>query len=401
MKFFIALRRRWYRWFLGGRGLSSGAFRIRDVARNWLVYSLTGSALALGWVDAAWGVATFLLSLFGGAASDRVGRRRLLVLGQIGVALIPLVVTFLIFGGVIQVWHLVVANFIMGVVFAFVVPARHALLGDLMSPEVLLNAMALSTIVTSVAQIASSAMGGKLVDEAGPVPAYLLVAGCMALTAWMFSKLPSTKEEGDEQESEDSIRDDLAEGANYILDKPLLVGILALELGQVLFYRPHSILLPFFAGDVFEVGATGLGLLQGASSVGGLLGSLIIASLGDFRYKGWLLIGAGILSGVGLLFLGWAPTFFLALISLALATMGGSAYTVTRITLLQSISSKQMRGRVVGFRRLIWGMRPLGVLPVGALADAVGAPLTVTLTGGVILLLFVVGSLLQPGLRRH
>lgn len=401
MKLFVALRRRWYRWFLGARALSGGIFRIRGIARSWLIYSLTGSALALGWVDAAWGVATFLLSLLGGAASDRVDRRKLLTLGQAGAALIPLVIAFLVFGDLIQVWHLALANFLMGMVFSFVIPARRALLGDLMSTEALMNAMALSTVAMSIARIGASAGGGKLVDVAGPAPAYLVVAGCIGLTAWMYSRLPSTAEEEEEAAPQNSIGADLVDGANYILDRPLLTGILALELGRVLLYRPYMILLPLFAGDVFEVGATGLGFLQGASSVGGMVGSLAIASQGDMKHKGWLLLGAGILSGVGLLCLGQAPSFAVALVALVLASMGGSAYMVARNTLLQSISSKRMRGRVVGFRRLIWGLRPLGTLPVGALGDAIGAPLTVTLEGIAVLVLFVVGGLLQPRLRRH
>jgi MFS family permease len=357
--------------------------------------------LALGWVDAAWGVATFLLSLLGGAASDRVDRRKLLTLGQAGAALIPLVIAFLVFGDLIQVWHLALANFLMGMVFSFVIPARRALLGDLMSTEALMNAMALSTVAMSIARIGASAGGGKLVDVAGPAPAYLVVAGCIGLTAWMYSRLPSTAEEEEEAAPQNSIGADLVDGANYILDRPLLTGILALELGRVLLYRPYMILLPLFAGDVFEVGATGLGFLQGASSVGGMVGSLAIASQGDMKHKGWLLLGAGILSGVGLLCLGQAPSFAVALVALVLASMGGSAYMVARNTLLQSISSKRMRGRVVGFRRLIWGLRPLGTLPVGALGDAIGAPLTVTLEGIAVLVLFVVGGLLQPRLRRH
>ncbi|MEA3407636.1 MAG: MFS transporter, partial [Chloroflexota bacterium] len=270
MKLFVALRRRWYRWFLGARALSGGVFRIRGVARSWLVYSLTGSALALGWVDAAWGAATFLLSLLGGAASDRIDRRKLLTWGQAGGALIPLVIAFLVFGDVIRVWHLALANFFMGMVFSFVIPARRAFLGDMMSTEVLMNAMALSTVAMSITRITSSAGGGKLVDATGPAPAYLLVAGCIGLTAWVYSKLPSTAEE-ERERSQNSIRDDLVDGANYILDRPLLTGILVLELGRVLLYRPYMVALPLFAGDVFDVGATGLGLLQGASSVGGMV----------------------------------------------------------------------------------------------------------------------------------
>lgn len=399
MKLFVALRRRWYRWFLGARALSGGVFRVRGVARSWLIYSLTGSALSLGWVDAAWGASTFLLSLLGGAASDRIDRRKLLTLGQAAGALIPLTIALLVFGDFIQVWHLALANFLMGMVFSFVIPARRAFLGDMMSTEVLMNAMALSTVAMSITRIAASAGGGKLVDATGPGPVYLLVAGCIGLTAWMYSKLPSTTAE--QQGPQNSIRDDLVDGANYILDKPLLTGILALELGRVILYRPYMVVLPLFAGDVFEVGATGLGLLQGASSVGGMVGSLLVASQGDMKHKGWLLLGAGLLSGVGLLCFGQSPTFAVALVSLMLGSMGGSVYMVARNTLLQSISSQQMRGRVVGFRRLIWGLRPLGVLPVGALADAIGAPLTVTLQGMAVLVLFVVGGLLQPRLRRR
>lgn len=389
MKGFVAWRQRWYRWFLGGRTISGGSFRIRGVARGWLIYSLAGSALALSWVDATWGAATFLLSLMGGVVSDRIDRRRLLVLAQALCGVMPSAIAMLVLGEVIQVWHLALANFLMGAVFSFVIPARRALLTDLMPPEALMNAVALSSMAMALMRIFCSGVGGVVVDRLGPTAAYVLIALAVEATAWMYRKLPSPERE---EAKVTSIRSDLVDGGRYILDQPVLLGVLALELGRVMLYRPYIVLLPIFAGDVFDVGAMGLGLLQGASAVGRLVGSSVIASLGDTPYKTWLLLGAGGVSGVGLVLLGSAPSFWVALLSLVVATAGGGAYRIARNTLLQSVCDRQMRGRVVGFRRLVWGLRPLGTLPAGALADSVGAPLTVILEGAGVLALFTVGA---------
>jgi MFS family permease len=176
--------------------------------------------------------------------------------------------------------------------------------------------------------------------------------------------------------------------------------MLSLEVARVVLFMPYMTLLPVFAADVFSTGAVGLGLLQGGSSLGGMLGSLIVASLGDVRRKGLLLLGSGMLAGVGLILLGQAPSFVAALVALLLATLMSSAYMVTRSTLVQSLSSPRMRGRMAGFSHLIFGLMPLGNLPAGALADAIGAPLTVTLQGLVIVAVFLLIGLLQPRLRR-
>ena len=180
---------------------------------------------------------------------------------------------------------------------------------------------------------------------------------------------------------------------------PELMAMLSLELVRVIFYMPYMTLLPVFAADVFNVGASGLGLLRGASSLGGMLGSLGIASLGDVRRKGLLLLGSGMLSGAGLILLGQSPSLPVAMIAMLLLTVMSNAYMVTRSTLVQSVSSPRMRGRVAGFSRLIFGLMPLGDLPAGALTDAVGAPLTVTLLGVAVVVSFLLIGLLQPRLR--
>lgn len=393
---FDAFRNRWYRWFWAGRAMGSIAFRIRPVVRGWLIYDLTGSALALSAVSASWGVATFLFSLPGGALCDRFNRRTLVILGQAGAAALFLSVALLIFSGAIQVWHLAVSSFAMGLVFAFIIPARTALLSDLLPRQALLNAMALTMVGMGLMGVFASTLGGVLLAEIGAGPVYvfmgLLYVGAMGL----YLRVPSPEQR---EARGTSIRGDLVEGGRYVRTKPELISLMGLELARVLLYMPYMTLLPVFAEDVFDSGAVGLGLLRGASSLGGMLGSLFVASLGDVRHKGLLLLGSGMLAGVGLIGLGQAPSLIMGMVAMLLATIVSNAYMVTRSTLVQTVSSPRMRGRVAGFSRLIFGLMPLGGLPLGALTDAVGVRLTVTLQGVAVVAVFLLIGLAQPRLR--
>lgn len=393
---FDAFRIRWYRWFWAGRALGSIAFRMRSVVRGWLIYSLTGSALALSAVSASWGLATFLFSLPGGAICDRFNRRTLVILGQAAAAALFLSVALLIFSGAIQVWHLAVSSFAMGLVFALVIPARTALLSDLMPRQALLNATALTMVGMGLMGVFASTLGGVLLEEIGAAPVYafmgLLYVGGMVL----YLRVPSPEQR---EARRASIRVDLVDGGRYVRSKPELISIMGLELVRVLLYMPYMTLLPVFAEDVFESGAVGLGLLRGASSLGGMLGSLVVASLGDVHRKGLLLLGSGMLAGVGLIVLGQAPSLVVGMVAMFLATIVSSAYMVTRSTLVQMVSSPRMRGRVAGFSRLIFGLMPLGTVPLGALTDAVGVRLTVTLQGVAVVAAFILVGLLQPRIR--
>ena len=115
-----------------------------------------------------------------------------------------------------------------------------------------------------------------------------------------------------------------------------------------------------------------------SGKIGGLLGSLAVASLGDFRHQHLLLLGSGVVSALALLLFARTSNFYAALACLFLIGMVNNAYMVTRSALLQTSSSPEMRGRMVGFWRIVWGLSPLGLLPAGALVDHWGAPMTVT-----------------------
>jgi hypothetical protein len=114
-----------------------------------------------------------------------------------------------------------------------------------------------------------------------------------------------------------------------------------------------------------------------------------------------LLLASGAVGGLGLILFGQARSFVWALLALCLVAVGQYVYTITRSTLLQSVESERMRGRMVGFRRLVWGLRPVGGLPAGAVADAIGPSSTATIEGGIILALFGVAAVARRWLRNR
>jgi hypothetical protein len=171
-------------------------------------------------------------------------------------------------------------------------------------------------------------------------------------------------------------------------------------LTRVLFFQ-YTMLLPLSAGEVFLTGGVGLGLLRAARGVGSVIGSLITAWRGGTQSRFGLLLGSGALAGVALILFGQTRSFALALVALSVVAVGEYVYMITRSTLLQSVPDERMRGRMVGFRRLVWGLRPLGAIPAGAVADAIGPGLTATLEGAIVLALFGAAALGRGWVRRR
>jgi len=393
---FAALREPWYRWFWSGRTLSSGAWQIRGVVRGWLIYALTGSALALTAVEASADVATLLFSVPAGVICDRLDRRNVMLVGTGTVGVVLLGVALLIFTGTISVWHLAISGLLMGILFSLVIPARMALVGDRTSRETLLNAMALTWVGLGLVGTFSSGLGGVLVERMGSGMVYIIMAVAYLATAGLYLGVPAVRSQ---ERRSTSARMDLIDGARYLLTNPVLIVLTALALVRTILFRPYMTLLPVLASDVYQSGAVGLGLLRGASSLGGLLGSLIVASLGDVRRKGMLLLGSGTLAGAGLILLGRSSSLVVGMAAIVLVRTMSNAYMVTEGTLVQSVAAPRMRGRVQGFARLMFGLAPLGSLPAGALADAMGAPFTISMLGACLVVVFVAIALLQPRLR--
>jgi MFS family permease len=364
-----ALHSQDYRWFWLGRLASSATFQMAGIAQGWLVYQLTGSGFALGWVGAFGSLATLLVSPYGGVISDRVERRQILMLTRGAMTVNILGIAALIITGHLQVWHLAVSGLLSGALNAFMMPAQNALMADLVDRATLLNAVALTAVGMGMMGILGASTAGFLIDWMGPGSVYILIAILYLMAMYTLLKLPlKGAAEGDTR----SVWKEMLLGIGYIKDEPVLLALLGLALARVLFAMPHATLLPKYAEDVLGLGASGLGALASASGIGALLSALAVASLGDCRWKGRLLMASGLVMGLGLIGLALAPGVGAAFLLLALVGVGNNAMMVANQTLVQANCDDAYRGRVMSTYMMMWGLTPLGAIPAGALADRFG-----------------------------
>jgi MFS family permease len=395
-RIFIALENRNFRWMWLAGLVSSAAFQMGIIARGWLVYDITGSALALGWVSSGWAISILALSLFGGVVADQVRKRNVLVVSQIAMGMVTLVTGLLVAADLIQVWHLFVGSAAAGIIFAFQMPTNDSFIAEIVDQKTLLNASSLSSVAMSLMGIVGAPAAGVLLERFGVEAVYLLQVPLYILIAFFLLHLPLTPP-SDRQRG--SVLVELKEGLRYVRARAMVVVLLVMSLFRILLAMPYQTFLPVFAEDVFGMGASGLGLLQSAAGVGAMVASLWVASLGDFRRKGGLLLVAGLILGGSLLLFSQAPNFTLALAALVLVGAAGNVCMVANFTLLQTAVSDRVRGRVLSMAMWLWGFSPVATVPSGALADRWGVPLAVALQGGLLLLFFVFVGLAQPRFR--
>jgi MFS family permease len=367
------------------------------VAQGWLVYQLTGSALALGWVGTGGSMATLLFSLYGGVVCDRVNKRVLLLWARGAMGLNSVAIGLLISFGLIQIWHLVVSSIISGLLFCFIMPAEQSIVSDLVDRETLLNAFSLNAIGMGLMGIVSASVSGLLIASVGVQGVYFLMGLFYVLAVFTISHLPDTKRASAVC---NSVWKDFVEGVDYIWHSPVVMVVLTLGLARVLFAMPYRTFMPKFAEDVMAYDARGLGLLMSAPGLGGLISSLVLASLGKFRHKGWLFILSGIAAGLFLMLFVSTGHVWVVLPALVLLGIANNVCMVSNSTLVQSYSDTQFRGRVVSVSLMIWGLTPLGSLPAGWAADRIGVPLVVAGEGLLLILLFVVVAIRKPILRK-
>ena len=394
---FESLHNRHFRWFWLGRLATSATYQIGTVAQGWLVYQLTGSAFALGWVSAGSNIATLTFSLFSGALCDRIEKQHLLVSMRAAMVVNTLLLASVIALGHVQVWHVAANSLVAGILMAFMMPAEQAILAELVDRDTLLNAVSLSSVGMGLMGIFAASATGLTIKHVGVQGAYFAMAALYVMALYTRTRLPLT---GKGDVTGNTIWSDLREGLGYLRVCPSLLLLLGIALARVILAMPYKTFLPKYAEDVLGFDAVGLGILSAAPGVGALVSALVLASLGRFRNKGKILLGAGLIIGPALVAFAnihWFPSvlFFLIIV-------GGTdnACMVMNQTLLQVTCENRFRGRVMSMYMWMWGLTALGTMPAGWVADRLGVPLVITLQGGLLLVAFSAIALFKPAVKR-
>jgi MFS family permease len=394
---FAALQDSNFRWYWLGMLASSSTFQMGSVGQGWLVYEITGSALALGWVSAGWSISNSVLSPWAGVLSDRLEKRTLILWMRGLMVLSSFAITVFIAMGVIQVWQLAVYSLFRGVLFAILMPAQNAYLAELVDRKTLLNAVALNSVGMGLAGIFSASLAGFLIEIIGVEAVYFSIA-LLYLAVFLISfKLPQT---GKTDPGSQSVWSDIFDGAKYIRICPVLIPLLAIVFIRGFLTMPYQTLMPKYAQDVMHLDASGLGILVAAPGVGSLFSSLALASMGDYQGKGKLLLSSGIVLGIALVLFSNTQIFILVLILLAIVGATSNICMVTNRTLLQMNCDPPYLGRVMSAYMMMFGLTQLGTIPVGAFADRFGVPDVLTVLGTLFVIAIVMIWVLQPRIKQ-
>jgi len=359
------------------------------VAQSLLVLRLSGnSALALGTVSLAQASAFFLFAPMGGAFADRHDKRRLLFRTQTLLMLLAFTLAALTATGAVRLWMVVAIAFTSGVLLSFDQPARASLLPLLAPPEDLTNAISLQTLVFNAASIAGPPLGGAVAAWAGLAGDFAL-NGCsygaviLALLLLPPEAIASASPTRGASRTWSAVREMLA----VIQEKPA-VSAAVLVYAVLLFVAPsQALLVPLFITDVLHRGATGMGFLFAATGVGTVLGSLFVASFGDYRRKGPLLVSANAAWVIALAIFALSRGFTEAFVMLLLMAAAQSVFSTLVVALMQGAVEAKMRGRIMSLNTLLMmGVRPLGDFPVSVATSFFGIANAALLSAAVVAL---------------
>ncbi|MDP4212323.1 MAG: MFS transporter, partial [Bacteroidota bacterium] len=297
------------------------------------------------------------------------------------------------------VWAILVLSVILGIINAFDVPARQALIHEVVAvPADLSNALSLTTATASLAQLLGPALSGLVLSTFGAAVCFFINAASFGavLVSLLLMKLPEHKQ----KKSDKKIITEFAEGLAYV-GKTKNIGLIILMLGMVsLLVLPYNTVLPVFAKVIFKGDASTFGYISSFVGVGALFATIFLASRRPGAQLKKLLFVFTMIMSAGLIFFSQARNFPLAMLAAVLAGFGSVAqFTISNI-IVQSEAAPEMRGRAIGVLLMaIFGMLPIGSLLVGAASEHIGAPATVLIQGivGLVIVTVFARCLLKRG----
>ncbi|MEW2510926.1 MFS transporter [Streptomyces sp. NPDC046870] len=367
---FSSLRIRNYRLFFIGQVVSNTGTWMQRIAQDWLVLSLTGSSAAVGITTALQFLPMLLFGLYGGVLVDRLPKRPALLVTQTAMALTGLALAALTLSGHVQVWHVYVAAFAVGLATVVDNPARQSFVSEMVGPEQLQNAVSLNSANFQSARLVGPAVAGLMITGVGTGWAFL--ANGLSFAAPIAGLLLMRARELHVVERAPRGKGQLREGLRYVAKRPELIWPIVLVgfIGTFGFNFP--VWLSAYADHVFDAGAGAYSLFNTLMAVGSLVGALLAARRGTARLR--VLIAAALAFGLLETVAAVAPSYWLFALLMVPIGVFGLTVNVTANTAVQMGTDPAMRGRVMAlFMMVFMGGTPLGAPVVGWITDTYGA----------------------------
>lgn len=386
---FPALHYRDYRLLWSGQLISTLGSQMQIVALNWQIYELTRSPIALGLIGLLRVIPIIIFSLVSGTFADSHNRKKILFITQISLTILSAGLALMTFSGVITPLWIYVITVLGAIGMSFDMPARSALVPQLVREEHLTNAMSLNSMVWEIAIIGGSSLAGIIIGSMSVGAVYAFNA--LSFLAVIFALWQMRATGAVTGKTAKVGLTSMFEGLRFVRSKTIVWSTMLLDFFST-FFASATALLPLFAKDILHVGPQGLGLLYAAPGIGAVLMSIIISHIHDLRHQGKFLLSGIAVYAVGTIIFGVSKLFYLSLFGLFLIGAGDSLSTIIRNTVRQLATPDAIRGRMTSINMIFFmGGPQLGEFEAGILASLVGGPASVVV-GGIGTLLIVVAA---------
>ena len=390
---------------------TSLAMNMQILARGLFVFSLTGSELALAWVMISFSLPQLVFSLWGGVLADRLAKRSIILAAQLINTLATGFMALLVLTERADFWDFIWLGFINGSMLSILMPARSAFGVEVVGTEQAVNAVSLNNAVWNLTRVLGPALAGVLIAvvsvgregiEFGVGVVYCLITLLYALAAVSTLKIqdPGHNPHLKRKSAATSMFDDLKAGVSYLFAHRIIWGLVAFAVLPFVFAMPFQTLMPSMNERVLGGGPTDLGFLMTAIGIGAIAGSLLLSGNASLSRKGYWLIASGAFWGVLIVCFSRAESLAIAV---AFATLVGglNAFCLSLSRgMLQLQVDAEMRGRIMSIDMMLHGFAPIGILPLGLLAEVSGVPTALALSGTLLLLSFLALGWLLPEVRR-
>jgi MFS family permease len=367
-----------------------------------LIYRLTDSKVLLGTMSLVGAAPMIAISAFGGAFADRLQKKKILLAGLLGSAIVALGIGLALATSSLNHenpsswWILIIASLIQGIIMGLMMPAFQAIIPEIVSRDQLMNAIAMNTMGSNILSLAAPVAAGFVIEYFDFKAVYYTMCVSYIAGAILIMFLPARSRI---MTTGSSIISEISQGFRYIRKDSLIILILAFTLIIVVLSMPYQQLMPIFVDDILKVGAKGMGTLMGVAGAGALIGSIVLAALPN-KKRGIMLLGSGVLTGISLLVFSFSSQWILSLSVLFFVGLGQTFRMTIGSSLIQALTQDAYMGRVLSILNMQWGLMSVCTFLAGVLAEVV--PVQWVL--GSLAILLVIFSLLflifLPGIRR-
>lgn len=343
---------------------------MRGTAASWVVFELTQSQLWIGLVAGVRAIPIFAFALLGGVISDRFGRRNLMIVAGGLIAAASAATAILITTELLEAWHMIVVSVVGGIGGALYGPAFYALIADIVKADRLTNANGILSVAQTTGEMLGPVIVGFVIAASGAHTVFWMVV--VGNVFGLMLLLRVQEPERQVTESKPSFAGQLTEGLRYARDTPPLLWLTLLVMAQNLVGVAIFPLMPVYADDVLDIGATGFGLMGGAFGAGALIGAVVVSWFGIHHRHAYMMVALGAVWDIGMVMFGFSRSVPLSLSVLFVMGLISMPWVTSVLTMFQQAATEKMRGRVMSLYVIAINTFPLGWLFGGAVAEWLG-----------------------------